>query len=65
MIDQLASAITSSSCSNAAIPASTMTLPASSGKPNTPMKYDRLNSSNACAVCPAGASFAAKPLITE
>ncbi|MNY39111.1 hypothetical protein D3C86_1737800 [compost metagenome] len=50
---------------NVAMPCSTMIFPASNGKPNTPMKYDRLNSSKDCAVVPFGASLAARPLITE
>jgi hypothetical protein len=42
-----------------------MIFPASNGKPNTPIKYDRLNSRKDCAVVPLGASLAARPLITE
>ncbi|MNN36677.1 hypothetical protein D3C81_1505810 [compost metagenome] len=61
----MSNAMTNTVSSSVHMPCSTMIFPASSGKPNTPMKYDRLNSNRDCEVVPFGASLAARPLITE
>ncbi|MNG36297.1 hypothetical protein D3C84_1232830 [compost metagenome] len=55
----MSSAIAITVSSSVVIPCSTMIFPASNGKPNTPIKYDKLNSSKDCAVVPVGASLAA------